>query len=120
MVAMCYHARVEQQPSKRQGPAYGIETLRAILADPSRCFVTHSAENDCYALGLFASDIWEAMQELDQPRCEFYKRLDSSDRPGDVFDVYHVLIGLVVVYLKFKISIRKDGQQIVVVSFKER
>jgi len=90
------------------------------MADPSRCFVTHSAEDGCYSLGLVVGDIWAAMAELDQPRCEFYKQLPSDDRPGEVFDVYHVLVGLVIVYLKFKIKKMKNGQDVVVVSFKGR
>ena len=103
-----------------QKPAYAPDAVRAILADPDRCFVTHAAEDGCYALGLFAADIWEAMAELDQPRCEFYKQLPSDDRPGEIFDVYHVLIGLTIIYLKFKIVKSKNGQDVVVVSFKER
>jgi hypothetical protein len=113
MVALCYYFFVAD-------PLYPPDRVRELAANEATRAITFSAEQGCYSLGLIAEDVWEVLAELDQVRSTFYKSMESDKVPGTWFDVYHILIGLKIIYLKFRIAELRSGQQIIVVSFKER
>ena len=113
---MCYH----DEQMERGAPTYAPERVRHLASNVATRAITITAENDCYALNLTLEDVWQALCDLDEPRCRFHKTMRSNDRSTDIFDVYHVQCGRVVVYLKLRIKTLRSGEEVVVVSFKEK
>ena len=99
---------------------FDIALVRRLALSEETRFITVSAENDCYRLGLTIEDVWETLADLGSPQCSFYKSMESERRPGDWFDVYHVLLKSTIIYLKFSVKTLAEGNEIVVVSFKEK
>lgn len=102
------------------GPHYAPSLIRKLAEGIATRAITREAEDGCYALGLTLEDVWQALCELEAPRCRFYKSMPSDRRAGDYFDVYHVTLAPHVIYLKFRVKTYRDGREVVVVSFKEK
>lgn len=117
---MCYHRSQMDGGQAEPGPTYDPELVRRLASAVETRAITIEAEDGCYAMGFTQEDVWQALRELDTPRCRFRKTMPSTQRPGDIFDVYNVTVGRTTVYMKFRVKTLKDGQEVVVVSFKEK
>jgi len=104
-------------------PIFDQAEVALLAADDTTFSITTRASDDAAALGLTNEDIREVLQALADPAACFYKSMESDDRPGSVFDAYHVSCAGLLIYLKFTIGTRRNPPRdrcIVVTSFKEK
>ena len=104
-------------------PAFDPDEVARLAADDSTLSITTRASDDAAGLGFTNEDIRDVLRALRGAHARFYKSMESDDRPGSVFDVYHVSWQGQIVYLKFTIGTRREPPRdrcIVVTSFKEK
>ncbi len=99
------------------------EEVHRLVEDDTTVSITIRASDDAAALGFTNEDIREVLRDLGGSQATFYKAVESGDRPGSMFDVYHISCKGHVIYLKFTIGTRRHPPRdrcIVVTSFKEK
>ncbi len=102
---------------------FDFDELLALANDDTTFAITTRASDDAVALGFTNEDIRDILRDLNGAHATFYKSMESDDRPGSVFDVYHVSSKELIIYLKFTIGTRRNPPRdrcIVVTSFKEK
>lgn len=104
-------------------PTFDPDEVARLAADDATLSVTFAASDGAAALGLTNEDIRDVLNDLQRADVLFYKSVASDDRPGSVFDVYHVPYCGRLIYLKFTIGTRRQPPRdrcVVVTSFKEK
>jgi hypothetical protein len=104
-------------------PAFDPDEVALLAADDTTLSMTFGASDGAAALGLTNEDVRDVLSDLRRAGVAFYKSVASSDRPGSMFDVYHVTYCGRFIYLKFTIGTRLQPPRdrcIVVTSFKEK
>jgi hypothetical protein len=104
-------------------PTFDPTEVRRLANDATTVSITTRASDDAAALGFTNEDIRETLRELDCKRVRFHKSMESGNRPGSMFDVYHISSEEHTIYLKFTIGTRRYPSRdrcIVVTSFKQK
>lgn len=104
-------------------PAFDPDEVARLAADDTTLSITTRASDDAAALGFTNEDIRTVLQELRGAHARFVKSMESTNRPGSMFDVYHLSCGGYALYLKFTIGTRRRPPRdrcVVITSFKEK
>lgn len=100
---------------EKRVPHYDLAAIKSLFSTPVTLQMTGVAQRDSRAIGYGADDVVRVIQCID-PR-DFHKSMTANHNPKAWQDVYHVLDGELILYVKFTDN---HGEAMTILSFKEK